>query len=237
MVSGLIVWIAPNGGWGPAFSEHLANGATCTNLARPGRSSKSYITEDVWDMALAAKGDYYLIRFGHNDQPGKGPERETDPATTYTTNMMRFVNEVRAIGGTPVLVTSLTRRNFTTNNPARIVDTLQPYAEAVRKVAVKMNVPLIDLHNRSIALCEKLGPDGTVPFNPVNKEGLPDTTHLTTAGGKAFAKLVVLPVSPPRRLSVSSTGRHCPTRSSHNPQPHSALSSTHHPALELKARA
>jgi lysophospholipase L1-like esterase len=93
--------VAPDGGWGSAFSRHLADGATCINLAQPGRSSKSYLAEGLWEKALAVKGDYYLIQFGHNDQPSKGPERETDPATTYAANMARFVEEVRAIGANP----------------------------------------------------------------------------------------------------------------------------------------
>ena len=44
------------------------------NLAAGGRSSKSYIDEGKWKEALARKGDYYLIQFGHNDEPGKGPD-------------------------------------------------------------------------------------------------------------------------------------------------------------------
>jgi lysophospholipase L1-like esterase len=53
-----------------------------------------------------------LIQFGHNDMPGKGPERETDPKTTYRENLSRFVDEARAAGAQPILVTSIPRRNF-----------------------------------------------------------------------------------------------------------------------------
>ena len=88
-----------------------------TNTAQNGRSSKSFRDEGHWATALAAKGDYYLIQFGHNDQPGKGPERETDPATTFPANMARYVDEVRAIGATPILVTSLVRRTFSETEP------------------------------------------------------------------------------------------------------------------------
>ena len=51
-----------------------------------------------------------LIQFGHNDQPGKGPERETSPETTFREYMSRYVDEARWAGSKPVLVTSLTRR-------------------------------------------------------------------------------------------------------------------------------
>jgi pectinesterase len=162
----------------------------CTNTSQGGRSSKSFIDEGRWTQALALKGDYYLIQFGHNDEPGKGPARETDPATTFTQNMVRYVDEARAIGAKPILVTSLTRRNFDPAHPDRIKSSLVPYVEAVKKLAAEKGVPLIDLHARSIELCEKLGPVGTGKFNPV-KDGKADTTHLDPAGSVVFARLVV----------------------------------------------
>jgi len=42
-----------------------------------------------------------ILQFGHNDCPGKGPERETDPNTTFSANMARYVDEARSIGATP----------------------------------------------------------------------------------------------------------------------------------------
>ena len=104
--------VTEGSGWGLGFRQLVAPGVSVTNTAQNGRSSKSFRDEGHWATALAAKGDYYLIQFGHNDQPGKGPERETDPATTFPANMARYVDEVRAIGATPILVTSLVRRTF-----------------------------------------------------------------------------------------------------------------------------
>ena len=68
---------------GPDAAAALRRGLTYLNLARGGRSSKSFINEGHWKEALDSKPDYIFIQFGHNDQPGKGPERETDPKTTY----------------------------------------------------------------------------------------------------------------------------------------------------------
>lgn len=68
------------------------------NLARNGRSSKSFRDEGTWAKVLLEKPDYVLIQFGHNDQSGKGAERETDPATSYRANMEHFIKEVRAAG-------------------------------------------------------------------------------------------------------------------------------------------
>src|SRR5213078_4638557 len=70
------------GGWGPGFREFLGSKAEVTNLAKNGRSSKSFRDEGLWASALAAKPNYILIQFGHNDGPGKGPDRETDAAGT-----------------------------------------------------------------------------------------------------------------------------------------------------------
>jgi pectinesterase len=182
--------VTDESGWGYGFKRLLLPEVDCVNVAAGGRSSKSFRDEKRWEPALALKGDYYLIQFGHNDQPGKGPERETDPATSFPANMARYVDEVRAIGATPVLITSLTRRNFDPANPTRILSTLTPYVAAVKQVATAKNVPLIDLHTRSIELCEQLGPDHTRRFNLTDKNGKTDTTHLSPETSGAFAILV-----------------------------------------------
>src|SRR6185503_21064241 len=106
-------------GWGLGFRRLVDADVTITNTAQNGRSSKSFRDEGLWATAFDARGDYYLIQFGHNDQPGKGPERETDPATTFPANMARYVDDVRAIGATPILVTSLVRRTFAKDTPSK----------------------------------------------------------------------------------------------------------------------
>jgi lysophospholipase L1-like esterase len=183
--------VTEHAGWGLGFRQFLSGDAECLNTAVGGRSSRSFIAEGHWAKALALKGDYYLIQFGHNDQPGKGPERETDPATTYPEFMARYVDEARAIGAVPVLITSLTRRDF---DPAsnRIVSSLEPYAAAVRKLAAEKNVALIDLHERSVTLCNELGPERAHRFDPPSKNDKPDHTHLNAEGSLAFARLVVI---------------------------------------------
>ncbi len=177
-------------GWGMGFRELVGEGATVVNTAQNGRSSKSFRAEGHWDKAIALKGDYYLIQFGHNDEPGKGPDRETDPATTYTENMTRYVDEVIAIGAKPILVTSLVRRNFDSANPGKIKSSLEPYVEAVKKIAAAKNIPLIDLHARSLELCEALGPVETAKLNPLKPDGTPDTTHLDPGHSLVFGRLV-----------------------------------------------
>ncbi len=61
-----------------------------------------------------------------------------------------------------------------------------------RVASEKKNVPLLDLHSNSVALCEKIGPDEKKQqkFNPV-KDGKPDTTHLNAGRACSIARLVV----------------------------------------------
>lgn len=182
--------VSESSGWGPGFRRFVGEGVKVENIAQNGRSSKSFRDEGHWDRALALKGDYYLIQFGHNDQPGKGPKRETDPATTYADNLRRYVDDVRAQGGHPVLVTSLTRRNFSKTEPKKIVSTLGPYADAVMRVAEEKKVPVIDLHTLSLAYCEMMGPAACAKLNPMKPDGTPDTTHLLVGGSELFGQLV-----------------------------------------------
>ena len=174
-------------GWGAAFEELLGARGECVQLARGGQSSKSFRDSGNWAKVIESKPDYVLIQFGHNDMPGKGPNRETDPATTYRENLARFVDEARAAGAVPILVTSMARRTF---DKGKIRGELAPWAEAARAVAAEKKVPLVDLFARSVALLEKLGPDGAAPFDPKTADGKPDHTHLSPEGAKAMARLI-----------------------------------------------
>ena len=187
--------VATSSGWGPGFQRCVQPGAECLDLAKNGASSKSFRAAGLWKKAMDAKPNYVLIQFGHNDMPGKGPERETDPATTYSENMARFVDEARAAGAIPILVTSMPRRHFTPEGT--IKSDLVDYVEAVKKVAADKKVPLLDLHRINIELLNKLGPSGSADWNPTIKrkqgdkevEG-PDTTHLTRKASDIVGKQV-----------------------------------------------
>jgi lysophospholipase L1-like esterase len=169
------------GGWGPGFRSVFAPEVEIVNLAKNGRSSKSFRAEGLWKPALDPKPSYVLIQFGHNDGPGKGPDRETDPKTTFRDNMSRYVDEVRAAGSQPVLVTSIVRRNFGEDGKIK-QDSLLPYVEAVRALAAEMKVPLIDLYALTLAHAERLGPDGCADIDARDAEGKRDHTHLGPKG-------------------------------------------------------
>jgi len=158
---------AVQGGWGPAFcARHVTSFLTCTNLARGGRSTYNYRAEGSWALADAEMRTpgyattWVLVQFGHNDQPGK-PGRSTDLQREFPDNLRRYVREIRAAGAQPVLLTPLTRRQFA---DGVLIDDLAPWAEAVRTVAHEMKVPLVDLHARSRAVVQALGPVAAMPL-------------------------------------------------------------------------
>jgi DNA sulfur modification protein DndE len=183
--------VTDGSGWGLGFKRFLNDNAECTNTAANGRSSKSFINEGRWKKALEIKGDYYLIQFGHNDEHGKGPERETDANTTYHDFMARYVDDARAIGANPILVTSLVRRQWDKSGNGKINSSLVPYVEAIKKLAAEKNVPLIDLHARSEELCEQLGKEKCIELSPLKNTNEVDNTHLNEKGSVVFGQLVV----------------------------------------------
>lgn len=194
--------VTDNAGWGKGFAAQLKD-AECVNLAKGGRSSKSFIAEGSWKKALDLKPDYVLIQFGHNDQPGH-TDRDTDPQTTYKQYMTQYVDEARAAGIKPVLVTSLSRRQW--GSDGKIHSTLTPYVEVVKSIAAEKKVPLIDLHAISIAYYEKEGKDKILELSPTKNAdaGSPnsdttatgkqsvDGTHLNTNGGLIFGAMVAV---------------------------------------------
>ncbi len=181
--------VTDDSGWGAGFRGLVTLSVDVINLAANGRSSKSYIDEGRWTEALAKRGQYYLIQFGHNDEPGKGPERETDPRTTYRANMARYVDEARAIGAKPVLITSIVRRLFNADGTIRTTQT--PYVEAVRALAAEKKVPLVDLHAITLADAEHAGDDVWADLSPRDEKGMVDRTHLNVKGSEVVARMLV----------------------------------------------
>jgi lysophospholipase L1-like esterase len=183
------------GGWGKGFCADVTPNVTCVNEALNGRSSKSFIDEGAWAKALADKGDYYLIQFGHNDQKPDA-KRHTDPDTTYADNLRRYIRDVRAIGAAPVLVTSLSRRNY---RDGKLVLDLTAYADATKRVGAEEDVTVIDLNAMSAKLLEGMTQAEADQFDAI---GHPDAraenhgtvkldrTHLNAKGQALFGRMV-----------------------------------------------
>jgi len=180
-------------GWGMFVQDYFRDSVRVINLARSGRSTKSFIKEGSWQKTLEAKPDFVLIQFGHNDSHSPGKPESTDAATDYRDFLRRYIRESRAAGATPILVTPMHRRTFAPDGT--LDDSLKSYADAMKAVAVETKTAVIDLHTKSGELFEKLGEAGSAQF--ANQAG--DRTHFNEKGAKAMAELVMeeLPVAEP----------------------------------------
>jgi len=100
-----------------------------------------------------------------------------------------YVDDVRAIGATPVLVTSLVRRLYKEDGTMRTTQT--PYVETVRALADEKQVPLVDLHAISLTDAESAGDDVWADLSPRDDKGQVDRTHLNTKGSEVVGRMVV----------------------------------------------
>ncbi len=204
--------LATRSGYGDALCQRFRPEVVCINLARGGRSSGSFRAEGLWDRVqdLLSEGSgyrasYVLIQFGHNDQPGK-PGRSTDLATEFPVNMARYITEVKALGGVPVVLTPLTRRSF---KGGVLQNDLRPWAEASIRVAAAQQATLLDLNALSHAAVQAMGEEeaDTLAMAPKPAVGVPalpssqseragaanpvfDRTHLGDKGARMFSALV-----------------------------------------------
>ena len=189
----------PEHGWGQVLPQYMTSGIEIQNHAMNGRSSKSFRTEGRWDKVekQLKKGDFVVIQFGHNDQKIKDSTKFTNPYTQYRANLKRYVNETRAKGATPILMTSIVRRNFTENGV--LVDTHKEYPLVVRMVANDMKVPFVDMQLLTEQMEIAYGPENSKKLHLHFKEGeepyytkaKDDDTHLSRLGAETVAKLAV----------------------------------------------
>lgn len=189
----------PETGWGEKLESHFKPGTVkVDNRAANGRSTKTFISEGKWQAILddLAKGDYVFIQFGHNDSSKDKGERYTPPED-YRKNLTRFIEEVKAKGGNPVLFTPVMRRRF--DKDGKFYDTHGEYPDIVRAVAGELKVPLIDMHRLSGTVIGRYGVEGSRKLflqlkpgeNANYPNGIDDNTHFSPVGAEEMAKVVV----------------------------------------------
>lgn len=212
----------PQMGWGMFLGCSAAPSVEVVNLARGGRSTKTYREEGLWAVLLTKMrpGDTVLIQFGHNDEDVKKPWRHTDAKGDFTRNLTTLVEEVRQRQGQPVLLTPVARAEF---SGGHIRETHGDYAVAVRDVAAATRTPLIDLNARSMAFLDGAGAEDAkryfMIYTPADgiarfPKGHVDTTHLNELGARATAAIVArelaglgLPVSGRIKAAAPETVR------------------------------
>ena len=217
-------------GWGQMFQQFFDATVKVNNRGKSGASSKSfYLESPYWPSVKKqiAAGDYVLIQFAHNDEKSNGMDgdsvqiingdksadyRGTTPQGTYKEYLRRYINETRALGATPILVSSMCRKYFTgktirrngkhdlgdsfsilnadgtisTNNKVPAEDRSMDYPYAMRQVAEEMEVPFIDLTTKSAELFESYGEAACTELLFCSG----DNTHPIAFGATLMARIV-----------------------------------------------
>ena len=164
-------------GWGYYAHEYFdPTKITVENQALGGMSSRTFYNK-LWQPIKQAirPGDWVIISIGHNDNgpydegrarasiPGVGDETldvvikesgEHETVYTYGGYMRKYINDVRAQGGYPILM-SLTPRNAYDDN-GKIIR--KPHTQWQMQVAAEEGVPFVDLNEISAQKLDKYGP-------------------------------------------------------------------------------
>lgn len=188
----------PQRGWGQLLPEFFREDVEIHDLARGGRSTKSFIAEGLWLKLVTQleKGDWVIIEFGHNDHDKRKPERYTPPED-YKRNLIKMVNDVKAKGAFPIVLTPIAMRSFDKNG--HYYDGHGAYPGKVKEAAEQTHTPIIDLDSIFGAVVAGMGMDSSkalfMNFGPglykAYPQGRKDNTHLRAAGAKKVAALFV----------------------------------------------
>ncbi len=195
-------------GWGSLLWQWFdTTRVSVENHALGGRSSRTFITEGLWDKVLAGvqKGDYVFIQFGHNDagplNTGRARASLRGNADNDTTVVMeatgkeetihsfgwymrKYARDVKAKGATPIILSHIPRNNFVTKDSLQIVRNDNGFGAWCKEAAAMEKVPYIDLNDLVADKYEKMGKDSVqLMFHG-------DHTHTSRLGAELNAKTV-----------------------------------------------
>ena len=187
----------PWASWGQMITRWFTPDVVFANYAESGLSCTTFLAQLRLDKILTQlkKGDYVIVEFGHNDEKEK---KAGDGAWySYSRNLKIFVDRVRQAGGHIIFCTPTARRSF---KNGRNQNTHGDYPEAMKTVARREHVPVIDLTAMSTTFYEALGEEGSkralvhYPANtfPGQDKALADNTHFNPYGAWEIAKMVVM---------------------------------------------
>ena len=188
----------PWASWGQMITRWFGPQVAIANFAESGLSCTTFLAQLRLDKILSQlkKGDYVIVEFGHNDEKEK---KAGDGAWySYSRNLKIFADRVRSAGGNIIFCTPTARRSFDADG--RIINTHGDYPEAMKTVAQREQVPVIDLTQMSTTFYEALGVEGSkraLVHYPANtfanqEKPLADNTHFNPYGAWEVAKMVVM---------------------------------------------
>lgn len=189
----------PWASWGQMITRWFTPQVAIANFAESGLSCTSFLAQLRLDKILTQlkKGDYVIVEFGHNDEKEK---KAGDGAWySYSRNLKIFADRVREAGGEIIFCTPTARRFFNDDHKT-IRNTHGDYPEAMKTVARRENIPVIDLTRMSTQFYETLGEEGSkkslvhYPANtfPGQDKALTDNTHFNPFGAWEIAKMIVM---------------------------------------------
>ena len=190
----------PWASWGQMIPRWFGPEVAISNNAESGLTAGSFLGSYRLDkiLTMMKKGDYVICEFGHNDQKEKSAGAGAWYNFSY--NLKVFIDKVRAKGGNIIFVTPTQRRRFDDATHSKILETHGDYPDAMRAVAKREGVPVIELHDMTRTFFETLGYENSkkalvhYPANtfPGQDKPLADNTHFNPYGAYEIAKMVVM---------------------------------------------
>jgi lysophospholipase L1-like esterase len=188
----------PWASWGQMVTRFFNDSVCVANYAESGERADTFIAAGRLKKLLTQMkpGDYIFMEFGHNDQKLKGAGKGA--YYSFATCLKTFLDEARAKGANPVFVTPTQRRSF--NDEGKIVDTHEDYPEAMRWVADRECVPVIELNEMTRTLYEAMGVEGSkrafvhypAGSYPGQDKPFADNTHFNPYGAYEIAKCILI---------------------------------------------
>ena len=190
----------PWASWGQMIPRWFTDKVAISNHAESGLSARTFINGNRLEkiLLMLKPHDYVFVEFGHNDQK----EHQTGDGAWYhfQYQLKIFVDKVRDAQATIIFVTPTQRRRFDEATHTKILETHGDYPDAMREVARREIVPVIELHDMTRDFFETLGFEGSkkalvhYPANtfPGQDKALEDNTHFNPYGAYEVAKMVVM---------------------------------------------
>lgn len=189
--------VEPWASWGQMIPQYFNTNVIVTNYACSGLALSSFKSSNrLQKISSQIKaGDYLFIEFGHNDEKIKGMENTA--WKSYSDLLIEFIQAAKDKGAIPILVTPTQRRAFNTDGTLKA--THGDFPDAMRAVAKKTNVPLIDITAMTTQLYEKWGDNASrkafvqYPANtfPGQTKALEDNTHFNSFGANEIALCII----------------------------------------------
>lgn len=198
----------PRFGYGTKLGDYLKD-IEVINLALSGRSSKSFLVEENYEVLLKSikKGDFLLIGFGHNDEKTEvarytNPNESIKKDTSFKYSLYKnYISIAKEKGAIPILCTPIVRRSPSNTYVGSVIHQTSSvegfpggdYAEAIRQLGKETKTTVIDLTNITKTLYEEIGLDGSLNMHAWlgHKKDSVDNTHLNEYGASVIAYTIV----------------------------------------------